>query len=67
MPEVVEIFVYRLDELSAPARERANELLEDPAELDRILARGAERARAMAAPVLDRARGAMGFLPAARP
>lgn len=25
MPEVVEIFVYRLDELSAPARERARE------------------------------------------
>ena len=23
MPEIVEIFVYRLDELSAPARERA--------------------------------------------
>ena len=36
-------------------------------EVDRILARGAERARAMAAPVLDRAREAMGFLPAARP
>ena len=56
-----------VEALLAPARERANELLEDPAELDRILARGAERARAMAAPVLDRAREAMGFLPAARP
>lgn len=55
-----------VEALLAPARERANELLEDPAELDRILARGAERARAMAAPVLDRAREAMGFLPAAR-
>ena len=57
--EAVEAFL-------APARESAQELLADPAELDRILAQGAERARAMATPVLERVREAMGFLPAGR-
>ncbi|KIT90250.1 tryptophanyl-tRNA synthetase, partial [Staphylococcus aureus] len=37
----------------APIRTRALELLDDPAELDRILALGAEKARSVAAPVLD--------------
>ncbi|WP_462418101.1 tryptophan--tRNA ligase [Kytococcus sp. Marseille-QA3725] len=55
-----------VDALLAPARERAAELLDDPAELDRILAKGAEQAREKAAPVLERAREAMGFLPATR-
>ncbi|PKZ41152.1 tryptophan--tRNA ligase [Kytococcus schroeteri] len=55
-----------VEALLAPARERAAELLADPAELDRILARGSEKARAMAAPVMDRAREAMGFLPVGR-
>lgn len=52
-----------VDALLAPAREKADELLADPAELDRVLARGAERAREMAAPTLARVREAMGFLP----
>lgn len=44
-----------------PARRRREELLADPAEVDRILARGAERARARAVVVLDRARQACGL------
>jgi tryptophanyl-tRNA synthetase len=35
----------------------------DPDALEDILARGAERARAIAAPVLDEARAAMGLAP----
>jgi tryptophanyl-tRNA synthetase len=47
-----------------PLRDRAMELLADPAELDRLLADGAERARAKAAEVLARVEGAFGLLPA---
>jgi tryptophanyl-tRNA synthetase len=43
-----------------PVRRRHDELLRDPAELERALARGAERATSVAAPVLQRARYAMG-------
>jgi len=45
-----------------PFTARTQELLDDPAELDRILARGAERARAVAGPTVDLAYGAVGFL-----
>lgn len=48
----------------APIRERTNELLADPAELDRILARGAERAREIASVTLARVYDKVGFLPA---
>jgi tryptophanyl-tRNA synthetase len=48
-----------------PMRVRSLELAEDPAELQRLLAEGAERARAVAAPTLERARLAMGLLPPA--
>lgn len=44
----------------APIRRRHDELLNDPAELDRMLARGADRAREVARPVLESAYGAMG-------
>ncbi|MEZ5322567.1 MAG: tryptophan--tRNA ligase [Microthrixaceae bacterium] len=44
-----------------PIRERFAELTGDPAELERILASGAERARALAAPVLLRAQRAIGL------
>jgi len=44
-----------------PARKRREELLANPAEVDAILADGAERARARAVPVLDRARRACGL------
>jgi tryptophanyl-tRNA synthetase len=46
----------------APMRERSVELAADPAELERILADGAARARAVAGPTLGRARQAMGLL-----
>ena len=44
-----------------PARKRREELLGDPAELERILARGTEKARAMAAPIMDGVRRAVGL------
>ncbi|MEO1064888.1 MAG: tryptophan--tRNA ligase [Actinomycetota bacterium] len=50
-------------ELLTPVRERYEELVADPAELDRQLAIGADKARSVAAPTLARARTAMGFLP----
>jgi tryptophanyl-tRNA synthetase len=49
----------------APIRARSLELAADPAELERILADGAARAREVAAPTLERARLAMGLLPPA--
>ena len=48
-----------------PMRLRTLELADDPAELERLLADGAARARAVAAPTLERARDAMGLLPPA--
>jgi len=45
-----------------PLRERAMELLEDPAELDRILAEGAERVRPIAAATLARVYDRVGLL-----
>lgn len=44
-----------------PARKRREELLADPAEVDRVLARGALRARERAVAVLARARTACGL------
>ncbi len=48
-----------------PMRARSLELATDRAELERILADGAARAREVAAPTLERARLAMGLLPPA--
>jgi tryptophanyl-tRNA synthetase len=48
-------------ELLDPVRERYEELRSDEAELDRILAAGAEKARALAAPVVAEVRERMGF------
>ncbi|MEM8904999.1 MAG: tryptophan--tRNA ligase [Actinomycetota bacterium] len=50
-------------DLLTPVRERYEELVADPAELDRQLAIGADKARAVASGTLARARAAMGFLP----
>lgn len=47
----------------APIRMRTAELADDPAELERLLAEGAARAREVAAPTLEAARLAMGLLP----
>jgi tryptophanyl-tRNA synthetase len=50
-----------------PVQERYRELERDPAVLDGILARGAERARDVASSTLGRARKAVGLLPRAEP
>ncbi|HEX6755244.1 MAG TPA: tryptophan--tRNA ligase [Mycobacteriales bacterium] len=47
-----------------PIRERTAEILDDVAELDRVLAIGAERAESVAAPTLAAAYDRVGFLPA---
>ena len=47
--------------LIAPIRKRLEELRQDPAELDRILAEGAARASAMGTPILARAKAAVGL------
>ncbi|NUR87384.1 MAG: tryptophan--tRNA ligase [Nonomuraea sp.] len=48
----------------APIRERTEKLLADEAELDRMLAVGAERARAVAVRTMAEVRDRVGFLPA---
>ncbi|MEU4893540.1 tryptophan--tRNA ligase [Streptomyces sp. NPDC044780] len=55
-----------LVEWVTPFRERTQEYLGDPATLDGILAKGAEKARAVAAETLAAAYDKVGFLPAAR-
>jgi tryptophanyl-tRNA synthetase len=49
-----------------PVRERALELLADPAELDRVLAANADRAAEIAETTLARAYDRVGFLPKRR-
>jgi tryptophanyl-tRNA synthetase len=46
-----------------PIRDRANELLADPAELDRLLAHGADKAREIASATLADVYAKVGFLP----
>lgn len=50
-------------EVLRPVQERYAELAADPAQTEKILAAGAEKARTAAAVVLDRARDAIGLLP----
>ncbi len=50
-----------IEDYFAPARSRREDLLADPAELDRILARGADQARERASAVRDRAYHACGL------
>ena len=50
----------------APITTRMNRLMDDPAEIDRILLDGAARADAIAAPIVAEAREIMGMIPAAR-
>lgn len=52
-----------VEELS-PIRERALELMDDPAELDRLLAIGAGKAREIASVTVKNVYDAVGFLPA---
>jgi tryptophanyl-tRNA synthetase len=60
--DVAEVVV----ETATPFRDRTLALLDDPAELDRILADGAARARDVAGATLARAYDRVGFLPAQR-
>jgi tryptophanyl-tRNA synthetase len=56
-PALAEIVV----QLIAPIRQRLEDLRRDPAELDRILSEGAARAAEIGAPVLARAKSAVGL------
>ena len=56
-PALAEVAVAAL----VPIGERMRQLLTDPGELDRILARGAERARAVADPVVAETKKIVGF------
>jgi len=60
--DVAEIVV----DTAMPYRDRTLALLADPAELDRILAEGAERARDVASTTLARVYDRVGFLPSKR-
>jgi tryptophanyl-tRNA synthetase len=53
-------------EFVTPFRDRTLELLQDRAELDRVLAHGAERASAVAERTLADVYERVGFVPAAR-
>ncbi len=56
-PALAELLAAKL----APIAAQMRALLADPAELDRILADGADRARAIAAPIMDEVRDVVGF------
>jgi tryptophanyl-tRNA synthetase len=58
-PQLADLAVSKL----GPIAERMTELMADPAELDRLLARGAEKANALAEPVLAEVYEAIGFSP----
>lgn len=46
----------------SPISQKMNALLEDEAEIDKILAKGADRARAISAPILAQVKDIMGFV-----
>ena len=56
--EVAEVVVEEL----RPIRERYKALMSDPAELDRLLALGAERARSVAEPKVEEVKRKVGFI-----
>ncbi len=59
--EVKEELIGLLEAAFGPARVAYRALMADPAELERLLAAGAERASERAAPVIDRVRAAVGL------
>ncbi|MCB1520097.1 MAG: tryptophan--tRNA ligase [Hyphomicrobiaceae bacterium] len=56
--ELAEAAVARL----APIADESARLMQDPTEIDRILADGAARARAIAAPIMDEVKDIVGFI-----
>ena len=60
--EVADVVLAEIE----PIRNRANELLADPAELDRLLAKGAAKANELAEKTLATVYDRVGFIPAAR-
>ena len=56
-PALADLLVDRM----APVGDAMRRMLADPAEIDRILADGAEKARALAAPTMDEVRRIVGF------
>jgi tryptophanyl-tRNA synthetase len=56
-PALADLVVERLSPVSAQMRR----LMADPAEIDRVLAAGAERARSIAAPILTETKDIVGF------
>ncbi len=52
-----------LVEALRPIQERYRDLSNDPAQLERVLQQGRERANAVAEATLERTRQALGFLP----
>ncbi len=57
-PRLADLAVAEL----APLSRRMNELMADPAEIDRLLGRGADRASAIAAPILARTKAIVGLV-----
>lgn len=60
--EVAEVVLSRIE----PIRDRANELLSDEAELDRLLAKGAAKANELAEKTLGMVYDRVGFIPSGR-
>jgi tryptophanyl-tRNA synthetase len=56
-PALADLAVAKL----GPVSDRMRRLMADPAEIDRVLAAGAEKAREVAAPVLDEVKSIVGF------
>ena len=57
-PALAEVAV----EVLAPITERMSRFMADPAEIDRILGRGADQARAIAQPIVERTKDIMGMI-----
>jgi len=56
------MLVERAVEVLSPISAEMTRLMQDPAEIDRILAKGAPRARAIASPIIEQTYDIMGLL-----
>ncbi|MBE7939883.1 MULTISPECIES: tryptophan--tRNA ligase [Ramlibacter] len=59
--EAKQMLFERIDREIAPMRERYDALMANPAELEKVLRRGAEKARALATPTMAQLRAAVGL------